>query len=245
MLFYKLAMTVLIMFVSDNDANKVLFGMLMATAMMATLAFFQPFKHADILSINTGGQMAVLLVLFAAMFLLVNVGEGGASGFLSFLLVSCTLAPLVAGVILTLRLPADAHAPDSGDALVKDLSLNFGIRGVSSPSLKSIMGSFKKSPRASPKLRGKATRAAKGNEAEPAESVFTRDENPLAAAASEAREASTENPMLAREPPTPLSNGTDSARRESILDVPARPKAGRQLSKLQQNQKQRSMRSVI
>ena len=73
-------MTVLILFVSEDDGNKVLFGMLLATAMMATLAFFQPFKHADILSINTGGQMSVLLVLFAAMFLLLNVRPDGGAG---------------------------------------------------------------------------------------------------------------------------------------------------------------------
>ena len=32
--------------------------MLGATVMMAALAFFQPFKHPDILSINTGAQIA-------------------------------------------------------------------------------------------------------------------------------------------------------------------------------------------
>ena len=58
--------------------------MLGATVMMATLAFFQPFKHPDILSINTGAQMVVLLVLFAAMFLLLN---GGGSTFVDAALV--------------------------------------------------------------------------------------------------------------------------------------------------------------
>jgi hypothetical protein len=67
---YKLAMTVLVMFVSDGDENKILFGMLIATAMMAFFSFYQPFRHRDILSINTGAQLVVLLVLFAAMFLL-------------------------------------------------------------------------------------------------------------------------------------------------------------------------------
>jgi hypothetical protein len=67
---YKLAMTVLVMFVSDGNENKILFGMLIATAMMAFFSFYQPFRHRDILSINTGAQLVVLLVLFAAMFLL-------------------------------------------------------------------------------------------------------------------------------------------------------------------------------
>ena len=63
---YKLCMTVLILFVSDSDELKILFGMLGATMMMAFFAFFQPFKHPDILSINTGGQLVILMVLFAA-----------------------------------------------------------------------------------------------------------------------------------------------------------------------------------
>jgi hypothetical protein len=93
--------------------------MLGATAMMATLAFFQPFKHPDILSINTGAQMVVLLVLFAAMFLLVN---GGGSAVIAAVLVLSTLAPLLAGVMMTLRLPKDARAREAGDTLSGDLS---------------------------------------------------------------------------------------------------------------------------
>ena len=87
--------------------------------MMAVLAFFQPFKHPDILSINTGAQMVVLLVLFAAMFLLLN---GGGSSLVAIVLVASTLAPLVAGVVMTLRLPEDAYAREAGDALTKGLS---------------------------------------------------------------------------------------------------------------------------
>ena len=119
LLLYKLSMTVLILFVSDNDENKILFGMLGATAMMATLAFFQPFKHPKILSINTGAQMVVLLVLFAAMFLLVNRGD---SIIVAAVLVLSTLAPLVAGVAMTLRLPKDAHVSEAGDTITGDLS---------------------------------------------------------------------------------------------------------------------------
>ena len=118
LLLYKLSMTVLILFVSDGDENKILFGMLGATAMMATLAFFQPFKHPDILSINTGAQMVVLLVLFAAMFLLVN---RGGSIIVAVVLVLSTIAPLVAGVAMTLRLPKDARVSEAGDTITDDL----------------------------------------------------------------------------------------------------------------------------
>ena len=117
---YKLSMTVLVMFVSDGDENKILFGMLGATVMMGVFSFYQPFRHRDILSINTGAQLVVLLVLFAAMFLLVN--ESGGGSFFAVALVCLTLAPLVAGVVLTLRLPKEATAREAGDALSKDLS---------------------------------------------------------------------------------------------------------------------------
>ena len=127
LLLYKLSMTVLILFVSNGDENKILFGMLGATAMMATLAFFQPFKHPDILSINTGAQTVVLLVLFAAMFLLVNRGGGIV---IAAVLVLSTIAPLVAGVAMTLRLPEDARAVEAGGTISGDLSSLMGsIKG--------------------------------------------------------------------------------------------------------------------
>ena len=97
--------------------------MLGATAMMATLAFFQPFKHPDILSINTGAQMVVLMVLFAAMFLLVN--RGGRI-IIAIVLVLSTLAPLVAGVVMTLRLPKDARVSEAGDTISNDLASLMG-----------------------------------------------------------------------------------------------------------------------
>ena len=117
-LVYKLAMTVLILFVSGGDMLKILFGMLGATAFLATLAFLQPFKHPDILSINTCGQMVVLLVLFMAQYLTVAFPDGGAGPFPAFLLVCLVLLPLVAGVVLTLRLPKEALSLEAGDSLM-------------------------------------------------------------------------------------------------------------------------------
>jgi hypothetical protein len=117
---YKLAMTVLVMFVSGGDENKILCGMLGATAMLAFYSFYQPFRHRDILSINTGAQLVVLTVLFAAMYLLQS---GGGNTFFAVVLVCLTLAPLGAGVVLTLRLPQDAIVRvEAGDALSKDIS---------------------------------------------------------------------------------------------------------------------------
>jgi hypothetical protein len=118
-LVYKLTMTVLVIFVSDGDENKILFGMLGATTMMGILSFCQPFRHASILSINTVGQIVVLVVLFAAMFLLLN---GGGSIFLVATLVLATFAPLVAGIALTLQLPEEALTREAGDGLFSAFS---------------------------------------------------------------------------------------------------------------------------
>jgi hypothetical protein len=258
-LFYKLAMTVLIIFVSNGDENKVLFGMLLATTMMATLAFFQPFKHSDILSINTGGQMAVLLVLFAAMFLLINDGGGGG---IAFLLVFCTLMPIAAGVSLTLRLPPEARAPDSSDALGH--TLNKKVLGNGSPSLSKQFGSFKKGRQ---KSKAKASGdtgdfSAFGKRA----SVFSQAGNPLADIAAEERQnglaGGAQNPMHA--PKQQQAEGEESAgqadrqgrvsgalptrepARESPAELPALPKGKGKLSRQLSNLgKQRSLRSVI
>ena len=93
--------------------------MLGATVMMAALAFFQPFKHPEILSINTGAQIAVLFVLFAAMFLLVN---GSGSNAIAVMLVLSAVAPLLAGVALTLRLPTEAIVRQADDVFSSGLS---------------------------------------------------------------------------------------------------------------------------
>ena len=117
--FYKLAMTVLILFVSDGDELKILFGMVGATAMMAVLAFFQPFKHPDILSINTGVQMVVLLVLFAAQYLLI---KGGSDTLFALVLIAAIMAPLISGVLITVQLPKEALV-GSADDILADLAI--------------------------------------------------------------------------------------------------------------------------
>ena len=137
---YKLAMTVLVMFVSDGDENKILCGMLGATAMMAFYSFYQPFRHRDILSINTGAQLVVLTVLFAAMFLLLN---GGGGTFFALALVCLTLTPLVAGVVLTLRLPQEAIVR-SADDVISDAAAAAVMAKLSSGKLGKIAASLGK-----------------------------------------------------------------------------------------------------
>jgi len=137
---YKLAMTVLVMFVSDGDENKILCGMLGATAMMAFYSFYQPFRHRDILSINTGAQLVVLTVLFAAMFLLLN---GGGGTFFALALVCLTLMPLVAGVVLTLRLPQEAIVR-SADDVISDAAAAAVMAKLSSGKLGKIAASLGK-----------------------------------------------------------------------------------------------------
>jgi hypothetical protein len=167
---YKLAMTVLVMFVSDGDQNKILFGLVGATAMMAFFSFYQPFRHRDILSINTGAQLVVQLVLFAAMFLLLN---GGGSTFIAFTLVCLTIAPLVAGIVLTLRLPEDAIVREAGDALSKDLSDAMMLKlkssnisgklGSSLGKMSSLMGSSQRL-KGKKKKKGRQSQEASGDD---------------------------------------------------------------------------------
>jgi hypothetical protein len=102
------------MFVSDKDEAKILFGMFGATAMMSAMAFFQPFKHSGILSLNTLAQFVILMVLFTASYMHLNDGGGN---FLAVMLILLTISPLVAGVYLVFQLPAEAFARDCDEAL--------------------------------------------------------------------------------------------------------------------------------
>jgi hypothetical protein len=115
---YKLTMTVLILFVSDEDEPKILMGMLGATLMLGIFSFYQPFKNPDLLSINTGAQMVVLLVLFTAQYLIFS--DGG-NWFVTSLLVGLALTPLVAGVYMTLRVSEISYVPDASAALEKEI----------------------------------------------------------------------------------------------------------------------------
>jgi hypothetical protein len=205
LLLYKLSMTVLILFVSDGDANKILFGMLGATAMMATLAFFQPFKHPDILSINTGAQTVVLLVLFAAMFLLEN--SGGGSDVIAVMLVLFTLAPLAASVVITLRLPQEARVIEAGDAISGSLS-------------KTFTDSFQKW---FTKKRSKAPAAVRGTTAFGAENPMcaTKDRNNAGAVGMQSNPGSAagreSDLVAASERPSPSSAHTSSEEGKCVL----------------------------
>eukprot|EP00937_MAST-01D_sp_MAST-1D-sp2_P006337 g6337.t1 len=70
---YKLAMTTLIIFVASDGPGstelRILFSMFMATCLMAVVAFLQPFKDADVLSVETMSNLELLFVLFAALYL--------------------------------------------------------------------------------------------------------------------------------------------------------------------------------
>ena len=160
---YKLAMTTGVLFVSDVDQLKILFGMMGCTLMMGLFAFFQPFKHPDILSINTGAQLVVLLVLFSAQYMLVNRGSGI---LMAISLVLLTIGPLVAGVVLVTRLPSEAIVAGVDDLMVnaamnkangargeKHARNKSGMRKHGSGTGLSLMGSFRKRSSAKGKKR--------------------------------------------------------------------------------------------
>ena len=153
LLVYRLAMTVLILFVSDDDEPKILFGSLGATLMLATISFFQPFKHPGILSINSASQLVILMVLMGAQYLLL---QGGAGSFFALALVALTLAPLCAGVMLTLKLPQEAFGVSADDAMSK-----------------SIMGSVKQA------MRKKGSRSESGSSDDGRGVVQFAQDNPM------------------------------------------------------------------
>eukprot|EP00937_MAST-01D_sp_MAST-1D-sp2_P002390 g2390.t1 len=74
--FYKLAMTTLVVFVAGMDGTgtmiKILYSAFMATCLMALIAFVQPYKDADVLSVETMVNLELLFVLFAALYLQIS-----------------------------------------------------------------------------------------------------------------------------------------------------------------------------
>ena len=104
---YKLAMTTLVVFVASADTQggttlKVLYSMFMATCLIALVAFLQPFKDADVLSVETMVQLELLFVLFAALYLqeVENPTENRALGVALIILL---LLPLMAVATLLYR----------------------------------------------------------------------------------------------------------------------------------------------
>jgi len=98
---YKLTMMVFVEFVSDFTTNKILVSMLVGACLIALVAFYQPFKDHDILSINSMVQLETLFVLFAAQFLQLNPDANHAQ--VGLVLVCLSLAPIVAAVKLVTK----------------------------------------------------------------------------------------------------------------------------------------------
>eukprot|EP00937_MAST-01D_sp_MAST-1D-sp2_P001643 g1643.t1 len=109
MTFYKFAMTTLVVFVSGADgANgttlKILFSMFMATSLIALVSFLQPYKDADVLSIESMVNLELLFVLFAALYLQEMATASGSTGNITgAFLIALLLSPLVAVALLLWR----------------------------------------------------------------------------------------------------------------------------------------------
>eukprot|EP00937_MAST-01D_sp_MAST-1D-sp2_P004155 g4155.t1 len=104
---YKLAMTTLVVFVAGVDTHggtrlKILYSMFMATCLIALVAFFQPFKDADVLSVETMVNLELLFVLFAALYLQEVPGAAG-NVWVGLLLIMLLLVPMLAVVALLSR----------------------------------------------------------------------------------------------------------------------------------------------
>jgi hypothetical protein len=171
---YKLCMTVLVVFISDKDEAKILFGMVGATLMMGCMSFFQPFKHSGILSINSMAQLVILMTLFTASYLLLN---NGGNAFTAVFLVMLTLAPLVAGVGVIARLPEGAIVAGADDMLL------------------SVAQKQKKRGGQSPSFRGKRANSARANsDASDASDASMTDRQ--ARAGADAETFAFSNPMM-------------------------------------------------
>lgn len=160
---YKLAMTTLIIFVASDGPGstelRILFSMFMATCLMAVVAFLQPFKDADVLSVETMSNLELLFVLFAALYLAL-VPSAAMNPFFGLLLVVLLLLPLVAvGALLvrsvrqemavqrarssgsldkaqpTRSLPMSAKSTFNPAASRRNLGNSGGARGVPPPSV--------------------------------------------------------------------------------------------------------------
>ena len=118
---YKLLMTTAVLFVADGTHGKILFSMFGSTALIALVAYCQPFRDADVLSLNSMVLLETLLVLFAAQYLLIfhsggtgaaaeAEGGGGSSAagsdtktLVGLVLLVLSLFPIVATLWLTAR----------------------------------------------------------------------------------------------------------------------------------------------
>eukprot|EP00937_MAST-01D_sp_MAST-1D-sp2_P003782 g3782.t1 len=107
MSIYKLLMTTVVVFVSGANASRgdilrMLYSMFMAVCLIALVAFLQPFKDADVLSVETMVQLELLLVLFAALFLSELPWAAG-HPFSGLILVVLLLVPVFAVALLMWR----------------------------------------------------------------------------------------------------------------------------------------------
>jgi hypothetical protein len=107
MSIYKLLMTTVVVFVSGANASRgdilrMLYSMFMAVCLIALVAFLQPFKDADVLSVETMVQLELLLVLFAALFLSELPWAAG-HPFSGLILVVLLLMPVFAVALLMWR----------------------------------------------------------------------------------------------------------------------------------------------
>ena len=122
---YKIAMTVGVEYVSDETTNKILFSMLNATLLLAGVAYFQPFKETQVLSINSMVQLELLCVLFGAQYLQLNVPNGTrVSMWFGVGMVVLTVTPMYAAFKAAWELTW-LHLKDDAGLTMSDLATDF------------------------------------------------------------------------------------------------------------------------
>eukprot|EP00937_MAST-01D_sp_MAST-1D-sp2_P001595 g1595.t1 len=174
MSFYKFGMTTLVIFVSGADGPggttlKILFSMFGATCLIALVAFLQPYKDADVLSIETLVNLEVLFVLFAALYLQHAAGAEGSIAVGVGLIVLLLLPVVVLGFMfynsvreemaqnrerqLSDATPGDRISSPSIRSLLSPKS----SRGKSASSFGDLKDAATPSPKSTPKVGRKST----------------------------------------------------------------------------------------
>eukprot|EP00937_MAST-01D_sp_MAST-1D-sp2_P000718 g718.t1 len=137
MSFYKLAMTTLVVFVAGggpaSTTLKILYSMFMATCLIALVGFLQPFKDADVLSVETMVQLELLFVLFAALYLQEVKGASN-NVWAGLFLIALLLLPLFAVGVLLWRSVRDELRSGRLSSAMRASAASMG-KGSSSGSL--------------------------------------------------------------------------------------------------------------
>eukprot|EP00937_MAST-01D_sp_MAST-1D-sp2_P005344 g5344.t1 len=133
---YKLAQTTGVVFISGADGPggtklKILYTMFMATCLIALVAFLQPYKEADVLSVETMVNLELLFVLFAALYLQ-QQPAAATSLVVGLFLIMLLLTPLVLTIWLLARSVRQEMGRSRSNSKASSANSNGGLSSLGS-----------------------------------------------------------------------------------------------------------------